>query len=60
MATAVTSPLATSLVRRRRSDRRTRITRAPPRAAGDKIGGDYGLFTVDEEVKHDGNIYVIR
>ena len=60
MATAVTSPLATSLVRRRRSDRRPRITRAPPRAAGDKIGGDYGLFTVDEEVKHDGNIYVIR
>lgn len=60
MATAVTSPLATSLFRRRRSDRRPRITRAPPRAAGDKIGGDYGLFTVDEEVKHDGNIYVIR
>jgi len=60
MATAVTSPLATTLVRRRRSDRRPRITRTPPRAAGDKIGGDYGLFTVDEEVKHDGNIYVIR
>ena len=61
-AARTSSHLVPSLIRRRRSDDRTGVSRAPRhRAAGDKIGGDYGVFTVDQTVTHEGvGSYVIR
>ena len=54
-AARTSSHLVPSLIRRRRSGDRTGVSRAPRhRAAGDKIGGDYGVFTVDQTVTHEG------